>query len=845
MQTLRFSNTSSVASNKVIQAKEKFVSKLVDAIATENNITSVIGSTKVDPDSNLLLRFVSGVNDQYKTTANKLVLDQMLQTAASDLYRLKLEKSNGPVKTIKTKNYISIGFRNGVIRPKVWPDFTDDYQWELKTKFQPWAPIGAPGTISVFPGVSEGNVCLTYKNLRSNVVSISSVIKRQIGATKRKPYRLGQEDPEFITRCKSVASRILRLCNPRILGTAFNMDAAHFSMRIFEDRVSRLPKHLGLDSEEIIQLCIESDTDDDTFIRMVEFCEPTIHLNPTARRREIREISSGNRLELRLGSETSSETKQQAVAAMTVSAATRRSRRIIKAAKIAKQREEQAAAEAADAAAAADLARQQQEAADKAAEEARVAVEEERIATQLRQAAEEQTRLAEEKARKEAADLLVQQQEEERLEQARIQAEQDAKRLKDEELRLQAAAEAERLRKLEEEAAELARQQQEAADKAAEEASKAAEQEKERERIEKERLEQAAAAQKLAEEAAAAEAAAAEAAAEAAAAAAAEKQQQIDAWQAKVDELKPLDKILINEKFDSLDTNGDGSISVSELSAAYQTTSGGQRLKNLVTSASALRMYDGNGDNSITRDEFAYWCVDSDAVSIWATTEIDGYEFASQRPDNGEVVYFKTMLGTWERQSGKNFFIPNSANQSYKVTGNYLANHWVQTKREDDVSGSDEDEESGSGQSDEEETVAPRRSARLAASPPTNNSLDELDEAIFNQQNSQIPSGDLTSMVANMSDDWAESDEELNFAEDSDTGDTGSMEFAESSQQEDSGSMEFAESSSLETDSDVPDVAEQSTTNSSAMEFAESSAVESESDKVSSEAAFAESSDYD
>ena len=57
--------------------------------------------------------------------------------------------------------------------------------------------------------------------------------------------------------------------------------------------------------------------------------------------------------------------------------------------------------------------------------------------------------------------------------------------------------------------------------------------------------------------------------------------------------------------------------------------------------------------------------------------------------------------------------------------------------------------------------------------------------------------------------------------------------------------MEFAESSSVETDSDAEPLTMRSESISSEMEFAESSAIESESDKVSSEAPFAESSDYE
>ena len=116
-----------------------------------------------------------------------------------------------------------------------------------------------------------------------------------------------------------------------------------------------------------------------------------------------------------------------------------------------------------------------------------------------------------------------------------------------------------------------------------------------------------------------------------------------------------------------------------------------------------------------------------------------------------------------------------------------------------------------------------------------------------------IPSGALAEMVANMSDDWASSEDELNFAEESDSEELVSdqLQFAESSAVEhnESGSLEFAESSAIETDSDS-DIAVQTTSEktSSGLEFAESSAVDSDSSKEhgsSSGLGWAESSDYD
>lgn len=109
-----------------------------------------------------------------------------------------------------------------------------------------------------------------------------------------------------------------------------------------------------------------------------------------------------------------------------------------------------------------------------------------------------------------------------------------------------------------------------------------------------------------------------------------------------------------------------------------------------------------------------------------------------------------------------------------------------------------------------------------------------------------VPSGALTQMVANMSDDWASSEDELNFAEESDSEGQQPIHYAQSSlsEQNDSGSLEFAESSAVETDSDREVAGSDKT--SSGLDFAESSAVESEdevsSQKTSSALEFAESS---
>ena len=143
----------------------------------------------------------------------------------------------------------------------------------------------------------------------------------------------------------------------------------------------------------------------------------------------------------------------------------------------------------------------------------------------------------------------------------------------------------------------------------------------------------------------------------------------------------------------------------------------------------------------------------------------------------------------------------------------------------------------------------------------------DSDAEHFAQVNSSsllAPPGDLTNMLANMTDDWASSEDELQVPEEEST-----LEFAESSASEmkTSSGLEFAESSAMETDSgnefsDGFEFAESSDVKmssdfelvefpdakvSSGLEFAESSALETDSDarEASSDLTYAESSDYD
>ena len=51
-------------------------------------------------------------------------------------------------------------------------------------------------------------------------------------------------------------------------------------MRVFQDRVAKLPQHIGCTSKDIIDLCQDCDFSNEDFLKMIQFVEPTIYLDP-------------------------------------------------------------------------------------------------------------------------------------------------------------------------------------------------------------------------------------------------------------------------------------------------------------------------------------------------------------------------------------------------------------------------------------------------------------------------------------------------------------------------------------------------------------------------------------
>ena len=198
----------------------------------------------------------------------------------------------------------------------------------------------------------------------------------------------------------------------------------------------------------------------------------------------------------------------------------------------------------------------------------------------------------------------------------------------------------------------------------------------------------------------------------------------------------------IQETFDIYDRNNDRKISITEL--RNQLTASDQSAKSVFA---ILDQYDLDNDGQLNFDEFSQWCIDTDALKHWNNrgetkdenkaartfSEIlnnsDQYKSepvqsadwvpASKRPTEGTQVQIKNRVGILEYNGSWN-----------KLAGTDIqVNGWTNGKVQ----------------------VHPVVSSRVPQRPETK----------------AVPSGELSEMLMNLSDDWAESDDELNFATES------------------------------------------------------------------------------
>merc|ERR1712166_855439 len=290
-----------------------------------------------------------------------------------------------------------------------------------------------------------------------------------------------------------------------------------------------------------------------------------------------------------------------------------------------------------------------------------------------------------------------------------------------------------------------------------------------------------------------------------------------------VEQLSQSDRNYIKYVFDWYDKEPkDGCIELNELkdvlsAAGYDAS----------TAEQMLNEYDKNGNGNIDYDEFEVWCAVTNAVEAWKKSNAAFNQTNSSEEEESSEEEVKR-----DEEEDK------LSTMTVSDLKKYAAN--LNTKKKKTVQGY-----SDFRKGDQKELADLIRTA-------------ESKMAI-------VPPGELSEMLNNMTDDWASSDEELNFALDSenedmefaassavDTDDS-DMDFAESSDKKTSSGLEFAESShtssglefaassavdsdksedfavssSVETDSDL-DFAESSGKTSSGLDFAESSAVESD-----------------
>ena len=1020
MQTFRTSTKSHTHGVKRIEEKKKFIRKLELALSKNKQLSTVIRGpftkipesmplynpkthtityvkrpneqalspaihkdslgSRVGPTS-LLDRFIKNVDKTYKTKINGHVLENMLKEAKQDLQNMKKVIVTPP----KVVRSLSIKYRNGVVHPNVYPDGNREaYQWELQTTRQPFVRVGVKGQRIVRPNAPSGTVRLRYNNngteLFSNQIDITRCIKNQMAVAKRKQWNLHHSDAEFKARCKGIAGRILRLTqSKRPIGSNI---APRFSMRIFQDRVARLPEHLNMTQLEIASLCQDKEMNE-KYIQMVEFCEPTVYLDPAGRRRNLKQIATGSKLKLALSAvndsdsdsdsdefseEEFSEEEQQSdefsigdtviitrngkyngVEGKLVSRTPTGFQvdigavKTIPVASSSLQKVGSAIVDSTDESSEEEFSEEEEQKVESSEEEEQsdeFSIGDTVIITRngkyngvegklvsrtptgfqvdigaVKTIPVASTFLA--KVSPAIVDSTDESSEEEFSEEEEQKVESSEEEEQSGEFSIGDTVIITRNGKYNGVEGKLVSetptgfQVDIGAAKTIPVASSSLQKvgsaivDSTDESSEEEFSEEEEQKVESSEE---------------------EEHPQLAEWQQKVREMDQNDKLLMEAKFKEFDRNASGGdISVGELIAAY----GGQNLKNVAIVARKFELYDIDKTASLSLDEFMFWCVDSDGE--WATAPVENYMFATKRPDDGETVYYKTVLGTWEWASRGNFFHIQTTGSKIKVTGAYLKNSWVQVKPRLDFSDSetdpgsetDPDEMAFNGDTVLEMNEFSPEQIQMAADGLSKEdgglNVDEIEYFLKRNhmvkdsdiqqkreellefdswirekllqvlQNAHLPDdeffsdsgvdereletmdggrsvhhppGELTRMLANMSDDWASSEDELNFAPEDDFVDesainskhSSGLEFAESSavDTKTSSGLEFAESSAVETDSgnemsDGLEFAVSSDAKSSSdLEFAESSAVETDGGKSQTSGLdFALSSDYE
>jgi len=374
--------------------------------------------------------------------------------------------------------------------------------------------------------------------------------------------------------------------------------------------------------------------------------------------------------------------------------------------------------------------------------------------------------------------------------------------------------------------------------------------------------------------------------------------------QETVEQLSQSDRDYIKYVFDWYDKEPkDGRIELSELKDALSAAG-----YDAHAAEQMLNEYDKDRNGNLDYDEFEVWCAVTNAVESWKKSNAEFTKMNWHVEDLSNIknythVRLNGTPGTLKKSKNKFSFKADTAGSAYKfIRAPRQQTFEVEnTSSEEESSDEEEANDEEEAKRDTEEEVKRDTEEEVKRDAEEDDALSTMNisdlkkrAVVLNKKKkgtvtgysklrkgdekkladlirtaeskmSIVPPGELSEMLNNMTDDWASSDEELNFAMDSenedmefaassavDTDDS-DLDFAESSDKKTSSGLEFAESShtssglefaassavdsdksedfavssSVETDSDL-DFAESSGKTSSELDFAESSAVESD-----------------
>lgn len=800
----------------LIEAKKAFIKKaeaiLKDQKALRNALATERQRDLNDKNVNIM-DFMKIVNAQYTSAMSVKRYTEALDNANKTLDLLK--KQSKTYKTVTTKS-LSIHADGSIIQPRarVPQDSLDDYQWEASSNFEPWSELGPAGAPDLRPQLVEGCVRLRCGDIVSNRINIAGVIRREAAIAKRATYRYSDDDDVFIARCASVASRILGTLRPKVSrGSEIDdITGARFSMRVFHDRVMQLPERFQMSVAKIVDLC--NDPTDPTLVEMVEFCEPTIRLNPNGMRQTLRDIYEGKTIQLMLVPDTptsfmdaddgfgvsvtpevSEAAKERAAlrewaktngrrfgvngnsTTVAIRNAVEKARREVEREKMEAEKAER------DAKAARDAAKAAKEKADAEAEAARIAqakAEAEAEAARIAKAKAEAE--AETARKKEAARVAEAEAEQARL--AQIEAQKKQKEL--EEAR-EAAAKA---KKEKEEAEARAKKEQEEA-----EARAKAQADAEAKAI--------AEAERIAQEAAEAEKKKAEQQAQNKVMTRAQRQRE-----AMIEKREAMIEEYVRNVFETWDTDESQGLSRSEIRTALEAYNRQPGLTFKI-----LDLFDENSDKVLSFEEFQQWVRETKAdeqitLDAWKKMRDIIRTTRSKRQINDKVVKALT-----NKESLK--LMPEDSDiQRMAVGFSPKAGELSQIMNDmsDQVASEDDELQFAMESEVETEDDAAMNSEHFefaeSSAAETDSDLDFAESSTVEKSESNLEFAESSA-----AEKTASTDTELDFAESS---------AVEKSSVGHSTDLDFAESSAVETEDDT-------TFKSSGLDFAESSAVESDS----------------